>query len=75
MERGSDVVAQSMGGVVAVGLALRHPEKVRRLVLVASSGGIDVEGFGAEDWRDEYVLEFPNAAAWVTEQRWTTAPN
>lgn len=32
---GSDVVAQSMGGVVAVGMALAHPRKVRRLVLVA----------------------------------------
>ncbi len=69
VERRSDVVAQSMGGVVAVGLALTHPEKVRRLVLVATSGGIDVGAFGAEDWRDEYALEFPNAASWVTEQR------
>lgn len=69
VERGSDVVAQSMGGVVAVGLALTHPEKVRRLVLVATSGGVDVGAFGADDWRDEYALEFPNAASWVTEQR------
>jgi len=63
----SDVVAQSMGGVVAVGLALRYPEKVRRLVLVATSGGIDVDLLGAGDWRADYRAEFPNAAAWVTE--------
>lgn len=63
---GSDVVAQSMGGVVAVGLALALPAKVRRLVLVATSGGIDVAALGGSDWRREYRREFPNAAAWVT---------
>jgi pimeloyl-ACP methyl ester carboxylesterase len=65
---GSDVVAQSMGGVVAIGLALANPQKVRRLVLVATSGGIDVRRFGAENWRAEYRSEFPGAASWVTEQ-------
>lgn len=64
---GSDVVAQSMGGVVAIGLALAHPQKIRRLVLVATSGGIDTRRFGAEDWRAEYRSEFPRAASWVTE--------
>jgi pimeloyl-ACP methyl ester carboxylesterase len=65
---GSDLVAQSMGGVVAVGLELRYPEKIRRLVLVATSGGIDVDALGAADWRADYRAEFPNAAGWVTEQ-------
>jgi len=59
----SDLVAQSMGGVVAVGVALRYPEKVRRLVLVATSGGIDVDALGAGDWRADYRAEFPTAAA------------
>ncbi len=64
----SDLVAQSLGGVVAVGLAMRYPEKVRRLVLVATSGGIGVDVLGAGGWRAEYRAEFPTAAAWVTEQ-------
>lgn len=65
----SDLVAQSMGGVVAIGLALRHPETVRRLVLVATSGGIDTRALGAEDWRPAYGAEFPRAAHWITRQR------
>ena len=64
-----DVVAQSMGGIVAVRVALRHPDKVRRLVLVATSGGVDVARFGAADWREEYRREFPRASAWVTAER------
>lgn len=65
----SDLVAQSMGGVVAIGVAVAHPEKVRRLVLVATSGGVDIGSLGTEGWRREYELEFPNAAAWVTRQQ------
>lgn len=65
----SDVIAQSMGGVVAIGLALRYPQKIRRLVLVATSGGIDVQSLGAGDWRAEYRAEFPSAATWITEQQ------
>ena len=64
----SDLVAQSMGGVVAIGVALHYPEKVRRLVLVATSGGLDVEALGGRDWRAEYRAEFPDAASWVAEQ-------
>jgi pimeloyl-ACP methyl ester carboxylesterase len=64
----SDLVAQSMGGVVAVGLALRYPERVRRLVLVATSAGTYVDALGAGDWRADYRAEFPNAAAWVTKR-------
>jgi pimeloyl-ACP methyl ester carboxylesterase len=65
---GSDVVAQSMGGAVAIGLALLRPRKIRRLVLVATSGGLDVSGLGGGDWRGEYRAEFPEAAAWVTDE-------
>jgi pimeloyl-ACP methyl ester carboxylesterase len=65
----ADVVAQSMGGAVAIGLALRHPRMVRRLVLVATSGGIAVDGLGAADWREEYRAEFPRAAPWVWRER------
>src|SRR5712692_501645 len=51
MDRPVDLVAQSMGGVVAVQAALEHPGAVRRLVLAATSGGVDTRCFGAVDWR------------------------
>jgi pimeloyl-ACP methyl ester carboxylesterase len=65
----SDIVAQSMGGAVAIGLALAHPAKVRRLVLVATSGGLSLNQHTTEDWRAEYRATFPNADPWVSSER------
>jgi pimeloyl-ACP methyl ester carboxylesterase len=64
-----DLVAQSMGGVVALRAALAQPARVRRLVLVATSGGIDTRPFGAADWRPHYAREFPHARPWIVESR------
>jgi pimeloyl-ACP methyl ester carboxylesterase len=64
-----DLVAQSMGGVVAMLVALARPGLVRRLVLTATSGGIDLTPFAPADWRAEYAAEFPDAAAWIREAR------
>lgn len=69
MDREVDLVAQSMGGVVAVLAALARPEAVRRLVLTATSGGVRLPSTGIADWRAEYRQEFPSAAPWVTEYR------
>ena len=54
-----DLVAQSMGGVVATRLALAHPQLVRRLVLTVTSGGVDMAPFGASDWRADYRRSCP----------------
>jgi poly(3-hydroxyoctanoate) depolymerase len=64
-----DLVAQSMGGVVALQIALERPELVRRLVLVATSGGLDLKRFGAGDWRENYVRRFPRARRFIVDQR------
>ena len=64
-----DLVAQSMGGMIAAQVALAHPSLVRRLVLTATSGGVDVSAFGAADWRADYRKAYPEAAAWITERR------
>ncbi|UYN96904.1 MAG: alpha/beta fold hydrolase [Enhydrobacter sp.] len=64
-----DLVAQSMGGIVAMRLALAHPGRVRRLVLCVTSGGIDMGGFGVSDWRPAYRQSYPNAVDWITAER------
>jgi pimeloyl-ACP methyl ester carboxylesterase len=60
-----DLVAQSMGGWVAVALAAARPELVRRLVLAGTSGGLDVAALGGADWRPEYRVAYPDAQPWV----------
>jgi pimeloyl-ACP methyl ester carboxylesterase len=69
LEGPSVVLAQSMGGVVAVRLALAHPERISHLVLTATSGGLDMASFGASDWRGEYRAGFPGAAEWILRER------
>jgi pimeloyl-ACP methyl ester carboxylesterase len=64
-----DVVALSMGNVLALRAALEHPERIRRLVLVAASGGIDVRRLGAEDWRDEWRASRSEAPVWFLDDR------
>lgn len=64
-----DLVAQSMGGVIAARLAIEQPQKVRRLVLTVTSGGVDMTGLGASDWRASYRNSFPRAASWIYEPR------
>jgi pimeloyl-ACP methyl ester carboxylesterase len=64
-----DLVAQSMGGVVAALVAVARPELVRRLALTATSAGIDLAPYSPEDWRPEYAQEYPGAASWILTER------
>ena len=65
----SHLVAQSMGGVLATRLAIEHPGRVGRLVLVATSGGLDVGALGAEDWRPDYRATLPGVPPWFVTDR------
>lgn len=73
MDEPVDLVAQSMGGVIATRLALAFPARVRRLVLTVTSGGVDMVGLGASNWREDYRKSFPAAAAWITAPQ--SSPN
>jgi pimeloyl-ACP methyl ester carboxylesterase len=64
-----DLVAQSMGGMIAAQVTLAHPALVRRLVLTATSGGVDMTAFATADWRSDYRKLHPDAAPWITEPR------
>jgi len=63
MDRPVDLIGQSMGGAVALRAALDRPAMVRHIVLSATSGGVDLSRFGAEEWRPSYRHEYPEAAA------------
>ncbi|WP_395712422.1 alpha/beta fold hydrolase [Reyranella sp.] len=69
MDEPVDLVAQSMGGVIAARLALALPDRVRRLVLTVTSGGVDMAGLGGSDWRASYRKSYPRAAEWITASR------
>ncbi len=64
-----DLVANSMGSALALRLVLEHPERIRRLVLAAPCGGLNVERFGALDWRDAFRESRPDAPTWFLEDR------
>ena len=64
-----DLVAQSMGGVVAALIALEHADRVRRLVLCTTSGGVDVASLGATDWRPGYRAEMSHVPDWFVVDR------
>jgi poly(3-hydroxyoctanoate) depolymerase len=63
----ANVVAQSMGGVLAMRLAIEHPGRVRRLVLVTTSGG-SRRRFGI-DWRPGFRAQHTHVPDWFERDR------
>jgi poly(3-hydroxyoctanoate) depolymerase len=64
-----DLLAQSMGGVIAVRAALERPALVRHLVLSVTSGGVDMAALGAADWRVEHPRRNPGVPSWFVDER------
>jgi pimeloyl-ACP methyl ester carboxylesterase len=69
-----DLVTMSMGGVLALRIALEHPERLRRLILMATSGGVDVAALGGVDWRGGLRQAQPNGPDWFVEDRTDVTP-
>jgi pimeloyl-ACP methyl ester carboxylesterase len=67
MDEPVNIVAQSMGGVVAIMAALAKPAKVNRLVLAVTSGGVPVADLGGAEWRSNYRRKFPHAGRWTLD--------
>jgi len=63
------LVAQSMGGVLAARLAVERPGRVDRLVLCATSGGVDVRRLGGAEWRDGFRAARPEVPDWFELDR------
>lgn len=58
------LIAQSMGGVIAIRAALEKPELVTHLVLTVTSGGLDTRELGAQDWQEAFVDANPTFPKW-----------
>jgi poly(3-hydroxyoctanoate) depolymerase len=63
------LVAQSMGNVLALRMAIEQPERVASLVLCAVSGGVDVRRLGGAEWRKSLRAEQPSAPTWFIDDR------
>ncbi|MCW5601972.1 alpha/beta hydrolase [Nitrosomonas sp.] len=61
------VIAQSMGGVIAVQAIVEKSELVTHLVLTATSGGMDLESFGAHNWRPLIHATNPSFPRWFSD--------
>lgn len=65
--RSSDLIAQSMGGLVAILTAIRNPARVRKMVLTAASVGVAARTLGGADWLPDYRRTYPSAALWIAD--------
>lgn len=63
----SALIAQSMGGTIALRVALAVPDMVTHLVLAETSGGMDMTGLGAEDWRPFVRNDYPALPGWFLD--------
>ncbi len=68
LDRPCALIAQSMGGVLALRAALARPQRITHLVLCATSGGLPMAALGAEDWRASFQAGQPQLPDWFATQ-------
>lgn len=64
IQQPSILIAQSMGGIFAIAATLQKTELVKGLVLIATSGGINLDQFQVQDWRQFYQQEYIEYSDW-----------
>jgi len=64
-----DLLAQSMGGIIAIRAALQKAPLVKHMVLSVTSGGLDVASLGATDWRPMFREFNPTVPSWFLDER------
>ncbi|WP_153130146.1 alpha/beta fold hydrolase [Dechloromonas hortensis] len=69
------LIAQSMGGVIAIRAALEKPGLVTHLILSVTSGGIDMRGLGAQDWRPSFHEANPSLPRWFSTYQEDLTPS
>ncbi|NBF06500.1 alpha/beta fold hydrolase [Pseudomonas sp. Fl5BN2] len=74
VDRPTALVAQSMGGIIAVRAALQRPELITHLVLSVTSGGVDMRDLGATDWRGDYAAAYPRLPRWFIDDHSDLGP-
>ena len=61
------LIAQSMGGVIAMQAALNRAEFVTHIILTVTSGGVDMSDLQAKDWRPEFLKSNPSVPQWFSD--------
>jgi pimeloyl-ACP methyl ester carboxylesterase len=69
IDQPSAIIAQSMGGVIAIQAALKRSELITHLVLAVTSGGVDVSDLRAEDWRADFRKANPSVPDWFIDYK------
>jgi pimeloyl-ACP methyl ester carboxylesterase len=64
VDRPCALIAQSMGGVLALRAALARPQHITHLVLCATSGGLPMAALGARNWRESFRAAHPQLPDW-----------
>ena len=65
IDKPTALVAQSLGGIVAVLAAAQRTELVTHLVLVVTSGGVRTDDLDVIDWQTPFLEAYPQVPRWV----------